>query len=844
MGVTVLFYRLIVRPLFRDPLRTLLTIVAVALGVAVVLAISLAGNAAAGSFHSSMESLAGDSDFEVVAAGGVPEHIVATLAALPYPLRVRPRLEGLASEVESGRTAPLIGLDLVAEMDPAGAGGFQPATEDVPDFASLSGVWLSSDFGAARGEQIRLRINDHTREYPVLGVLQGSGTAETGSVVVMDLAEAQQELDRFGRIDRIQLKVPAEPSPEEWQRRLQAALPEGVELRPAGSRTDENRRMLNAFRLNLRVLSYIALLVGAFLIYNTISVSVVRRRPEIGIVRALGATRRAVLAAFLGEAACLGLAGGILGCLLGRVMAAGALRLVAATVQSLYVTSRPAPLELSFPSWMLALAAGAGVAVAAALGPALEASLVSPVEAMGRGARELAARSRQWRDLAAALAFAACGTGCALAPQVGGLPLFGYAAALLFVATAAFAMPALVHGLAGASAALLARVLGVEAMLAARSLNGSLRRTAVLVGALATAIAMMTSVGIMVGSFRETVRLWMENQLQADFYLRPAGPVAPGQHPTLAADLATRLERAPGVAFVDRFRAYDIGYGGLPATLAGADMRAAGGYRRLVFLSGRPAAEVYARLVNADAAIVSEPFAHKHQVRTGDSVTLPLGASRGTFRVEDVYYDYSTEAGYILLDRGTLLKYLPDPAPSNVAVYLLPGVAPQSARAGIEQAVAGRSVLIADNRSLREQAIRVFDRTFLVTYALEVVSVLVAVIGIAGALLALVMDRRREFGLLRFLGASAGQIRKWILVEAGLIGLLASLAGLLLGVALSLILIYVVNKQSFGWTIQFHWPIAVLAGSLLVVYLATLAAGLYPARIAVRLNPIEVIHEE
>ncbi len=165
-------------------------------------------------------------------------------------------------------------------------------------------------------------------------------------------------------------------------------------------------------------------------------------------------------------------------------------------------------------------------------------------------------------------------------------------------------------------------------------------------------------------------------------------------------------------------------------------------------------------------------------------------------------------------------------------------------RAGIEQAVAGRSVLVADNRSLREQGIRVFDRTFLVTYALEVVSVLVAVIGIAGALLALVMDRRREFGLLRFLGASTGQIRKWILVEAGLIGLLASLAGFVLGVALSLILIYVVNKQSFGWTIQFHWPVAVLASALTVIYLATLAAGLYPARIATRLNPIEVIHEE
>jgi putative ABC transport system permease protein len=842
MGATVLFYRLIVRPLFREPLRTFLTVLAVALGVAMVLAISLAGDAAAGSFHSSMESLTGDSNLEVIAAGGVPEQVVGALATLPYPLRVRPRLEGVATAVDQERTAPLIGLDLVAEGGTGGTGQSAVASDDDFDVARLDGVWLSRDFGLGRGEQVRLRINDHTSDFTVAGVLDGSN--ETGSLILMDAAAAQRELGRAGRVDRIHLKVPDEPSLEEWQRRLEAALPEGVELRPAGSQTEENRRMLGAFRLNLRVLSYIALLVGAFLIYNTISVSVVRRRPEIGIVRAVGVTRGGVLAAFLGEAAALGLAGGVIGCLLGRLMAVGALRLVAATVQSLYVTSRPAPLELLLSSWALALGTGVGVAVAAALAPAREASLVSSVEAMARGGRELAARSHMWRDLGVALVLGAVGAGLALAPQVGGLPLFGYAAALLLVGAAAFAMPTLVHGLTEASGGILRKLFGVEAFLAARSMRGSLRRTAVLVGALTTAVAMMASVGIMVGSFRETVRLWMGNQLEADFYLRAGGPATRGQHPTLATDLPQRLQEVPGVAFVDRYRAYDISYEGMPATLAGADMRAAGGYRRLEFLSGRPAEEVYAHLINTEAAIVSEPFAHKHDLRAGDSVTLPLGEARHSFRVEDVYYDYSTEAGYIVLDRGTLLKYLPDPAPSNLAIYLSPGAAPESVRAGIEQAAAGRSVRISDNRSLREQAISVFDRTFLVTYALEVVSVLVAVIGIAGALLALVVDRRREFALLRFLGASTAQIRKWILVEAGLIGLLASLAGFVLGVALSLILVYVVNKQSFGWTIQFHWPVAVLTGALAVIYLATLAAGLYPARIATRLDPIEAIHEE
>ena len=209
-----------------------------------------------------------------------------------------------------------------------------------------------------------------------------------------------------------------------------------------------------------------------------------------------------------------------------------------------------------------------------------------------------------------------------------------------------------------------------------------------------------------------------------------------------------------------------------------------------------------------------------------------------------VYYDYSGGRGYIIVDRATLLRYLPDPAPSNLAVYLAPGVPLDAGRRAVERAVAGRRVVVTTNRNLREDAMRVFDRTFAITWALEAVTIFVAVAGIAGALLALVIDRRREFGLLRFLGGAQPQIRRLILFEAGLLGLLANLAGLALGVCLSFLLIYVIDKQSFGWTIRFHWPVAVLLGGLSVVYAATVIAGLYPARVATRLDPIEVIHEE
>jgi len=242
--------------------------------------------------------------------------------------------------------------------------------------------------------------------------------------------------------------------------------------------------------------------------------------------------------------------------------------------------------------------------------------------------------------------------------------------------------------------------------------------------------------------------------------------------------------------------------------------------------------------------IVSEPFANKHGIRAGDVIELPLGPDNVRVTVAGVYYEYSSSQGWVLLDRSTLLRYLPAQPATNAAVYLSPGANAEEVRHAIEQRTAGLAVNVAPNGELRRNAIVIFDRTFAITWALEGVAIIVAMLGAANSLLALVLDRRRELGLLRYLGASAGQVRNMILVEAGLLGLLAAVIGLALGFALSLVLIFVVNKQSFGWTIQFHPPAVLLAGALLLVWCVTVAAGFYPARVAANLNPIEVIHEE
>ena len=847
-GWLLLFVRLVLRPLAQEPVRTALTTLAVALGVAVVIAIDLAGQAAAGSFHSSLESLTGKGDLLITATAGVDQQWLGKLVQLPYNLVFTPRIEDFATVQGRGEAFPFIGVDLI------GLGGNGGNTSSVSDstapgalgtlLSEANPVWVGSALSLQSGDHVRLLINDTLHDFTVAGILPQRQQLGQAKVIVADIGLAQQVTNKPGRLDSIDVQIPAAGSVDYWRELLQKQVGPSLRVVPQGSRTGENRKMLAAFRWNLRVLSYIALIVGAFLIYNTIAISVVRRRNQIGVLRALGCTRRMVMAGFLAEAAWFAAAGSVLGLLFGRLMAIGAVRLIGNTVQVLYVSSQPAPVHLTLSSAATGVALGFLVSILAALAPALEASRVPPVEAMARGREEYVAATHSIFRVYLALIVFAIAAVLSQLPPVGRQPVFAYGSVALLILGTACIIPGIINLFVRWTHALLEWLFGVEALLAARSLRASLGRTSILTAALATAVAMTVSVAIMVGSFRETVALWMDNQLKADFYLRPAGSSGADQHPTMSAATADRIEGLPGVAAVDRFRAYPISYEGLPATLAGGESSRVAVSASTRFLPGENRQRILAELPTGDYAIVSEPFANKHHVRTGAVLRLPLAGATRSFQVLGIYYDYSTERGYIVLDRKTLLKYLPDPAASNLAVYLKPGVDRETVRRQIDAAIGTHGVAVFSNSTLRHAAIATFDRTFRITYALEAVAVVVAVMGMAGALLAMIIDRRREFALLRFLGAERPQIRKIIVCEAGLLAFIAVMIGVVLGLVLSLILIFVINKQSFGWTIQFHWPGRVLLSALSCVYLATLLAALYPARTALRMNPIEVIHEE
>jgi len=803
-----LFRTLILRPLLRDRLRTGLSILSLALGVAVIIAIQLASEAATGSFRASMQTLGGKVDLEIRANGGVDERFLGKLTGLPLDAEFSPWMETQAVIPGIG-SVPVYGVDALG----------LPSGEAIVS-RGLAGRLLTPS-------AIQATLGARTARFPI-----GRIDPRPGEFLAFDIADFQQLLNRYGTLDRVDVTLGRDEDPARAERAIRAALPASYLVQASAARTEESRKMLRAFGWNLRMLSYISLLVGAFLIYNTIAISVVRRREEIGTLRALGAGRASVLAIFLAEALVLGLLGAALGLLIGRILAGFCVGMIGDTVNALYTTSRPAPIEVTWAHIWSALLTGSLVSLAAAWGPAREAVAIAPTEAMSRGAHEHRARLRWRRALAWSAGFALLAAALSRIRPVAGYPVGAYVAAMSSVAAAAFATPALVLG----AQRVLCPLLGewVEGSLAARSLEASLARTSVVVAALATAISMMAAVGLMVGSFRETVLVWLDAQLRADLYIRAAAPLGADVYAPIPAKALDAIATTPGIAALDVYRALPITYAGERATLGAGDMEIVRRYGRLRFLPGEDRDAILRSLPGRDRAVVSEPFANKHGISAGDTIALPLGGGTVRLTVAGIYYEYSSSQGYVIVDRATLGKYLPVQPATNVAVYLPRNADPEKVRRVPQRRTAGMGVAISANRDLRRNSMQVFDRTFAITWALEAVAIIVAMLGAANSLLALVLDRRSELALLRYLGASRPQIRAMVLAEAGLLGLFAAILGTVLGFVLSLLLIFVVNKQSFGWTIQFHPSNELLAAAIALVWLVTVAAALYPARVAAR----------
>ena len=848
-----LFQAFIVRDLRRQRLRSVATVASLAVGVGVVVAIQLANASSVRGFSAALNAVAGRTSLEIAVPGvGLEETRLADLGWL--------REYGLASPVIDTDVlldvapAPvleavrLLGVDILRDRpfrDYPLVDGDAPREVTTEGFLDLltdpESVILTRPFtarhGLAVGDRIALVAGDRTVPLRVTGILgdDGPATVLDGNFALMDLAAAQWAVGSLGRVDRVDVRLREGVEISSAERAIAARLPAGIGVRRPSTRGGEVERMLSAFHFNLTALSLIALLVGLFLVYNTVSVSVITRRREIGMLRMAGATRRVVVALFLGEALALGTVGCVLGAPLGWLMAHGAVRLTSSTVSQFWIASSAAVPPLGPEMVGLAFAVGLPLSLVAAAAPALEAARVPPLAAV-RDERDLAVRSRLPRRFVAAPALLfLLGGWLAGRPPIGGLPVYGMLAALAVVLGAAMLVPAVLFGFRRVCGPALARWWRVEGRLAHANLGSAIQRLSISVAALGVSLAMMVAIAIMVGSFRETVVYWVGQTLQADLFVSAARRGPASGRAAISAESEAIIARHPAVLAIDGFTGVEVPYGGSSITVGAGRFDVLLEHGSLQFKAPADGRAAVARAGRTGGVVVSEAFSLKHGAGAGDTIELPTPRGPVPLRIEAVYFDYSSDRGIVVMDAATFARHFEPRRPAGLTVYLRRGA--DAARVGDELRTAlgpDRRLFITTNGVLRATVLRIFDSTFAITYALEAIAIGVAMYGIAATLLTLVLERRHEIATLRLVGAERRHLRRMILIEAGVLGVVAQAVGLAVGLALSLILIYVINVQSFGWTIQFHLPVGFLAQATVAIVAATALAGLYPARLAGR----------
>ncbi|MEY2493363.1 MAG: putative transport system permease protein [Verrucomicrobiota bacterium] len=837
------------RYLAHHRLLTLLNVFSIAIGVAVFLAIQLANASASRAFSATVEVVAGKAQLEVNApANDLPDDIFPSLQQTRGVMAATPLVRGLVTLPDfPGEYLDVLGLDIFtnAPFRTFQLTNFAGQTFDLTQWLGLSNSIAITGALAQRihlhgGDALRVQVNGRERLMRVGFVLNTSALpAANEHLGAVDIGWAQDLFGMRGRLSSIQLQINPTTSRPDLIRRLAAQVPADIEITAPTQRSEQVDKMLASFQLNLMAMSLVALFVGAFLIFNTTSASVARRRREIGILRSLGVSRSQIGAIFLGEALIAIVSGTLLGLALGTLLAHGLIGAVSETVSSLYVLVSVREVAVNGTSYIAAAALGAISGILAAFVPACGAALTAPVAALHpEVAPQKNAISPFWNAIG--ITALAAAIFCSLMTLRTGPAWLSFVAAFLCLAGMSCFAPWI-----GRTIAMLVRTGSrrrfVEPQIAALNLCRSLARNSVTIAALASAVAMSIGVGVMIFSFRNTVKVWIDQTLLADFFITPASNEIAGPTSFLTGDVISFFQSAPAVSAVDTFHYIEVPFRGTRMSLAG--IRAAGP-RTFVFLQPNRA-DLMHRFRTERCVIVSESFARRNRIRTGDLLEIATPSGSVQLPVLALFYDYTRDQGIVFTNEKNLMELFHDDRINSIGIYLKAKADPNVLLADFRSRFNGRGEFaVYANKALRARVFEIFDQAFALTHVLRVIAIIVAISGIFLSLMTLIVERSRVLGLMRAIGLSPRQLRRIVILESLLVGAAASVLGIISGIALSVILTSVVNRAFFGWTIRLEMPWLMLVTTPLWILLTTICAALIPAIRASRLNLAETLRSE
>lgn len=807
----------------RHPWHGVLSVIGISLGISVVVAMDVTNESARRAFQWSNAAISSGSTHYILAGPqGVDERHYAELRLDHGRRNIRPVVSGYVSF--KGRRFLLLGVDPFSDMttdrfhQPANGGLDFVDLLRVPDAVFMLDS-SAQELGVNVPSMIKVGISGVEHELHLLGVMQPDNEIQQyglRNVLVADISTAQSILGMQGRLTRIEVNT---NEPEQ----IRGQLPRNLAMMANELHSRAAEQMTRAFHLNLTALSLLALIIGAFLIYNTMTLSILRRREQFAVLRTLGMTHRELFVDIVMEALVLAVIGFVLGSLVGVWISSAMLQLVSDTINNLYfavhVQSVSVPPFSIVKAGLLALL----VTTLAVWHPAWKAMRTSPVVNALRSNVEIQAR-HQLRSLTIGGVCLWCVATVVLLWSERSV-IAGFGALFLIIIGFALITPSVLLLLLRTLTPVLTRPLGIIGRMAGRGVQACLSRTQVAVAALAITVSAVVGVSVMISSFRHSVEHWLNNFLRADVYVAQ-------QHVHLASgiehDVIEGISILPEVESVStgRWSTVESESGFIQLFAIDVGPR---GFRNFQFESG-DGGGIWPRFLGEDVVIISESYAYHRDLSVGDMLTLPTDSGESGFEVAGIFYDYGSDRGVVTMHRNTYDRHWNDPVVSSFSLYLKEGIDVERFvdRLNHSEEI-GQALRIRSNKTLRERSLQIFDHTFIITDVLRLLAVCIAVVGILSALMAIQLERAKEFAVLRALGLDRRQLGTLIVAESGLMGAAAGIIACPLGAVMAWVLIFIINRRSFGWTMQFYFHAEPWITALLLSVAAAVIAGLYPA---------------
>ena len=791
--------------------RAALSALGIALGVALGYGVDLVNRAAVAELGAAVRLLAGEAELQVRGGrAGFPDSLYPRVARISGVAAVSPALELDAGIAGTERTLRIVGIDAVRQ------GKF--------DLLAPDKVLLSARAAELAKDRLNLVVGQKTVALEVAGV----DASLKGLVALTDIATAQWRLDRLGELNRLDIFLKPGAQKETVMQAIAAALPPGVHVSPIEGVEEASAYPSRAYRVNLNVLALVALFTGGFLVFSAQTLETARRRGEHALLRVLGLRRIQVSQLILMEGAALGALGGVLGIVLGHVAATAAVRAWGADLGAGAFRGVVPEMQLSTPAASLYLLAGIAIALAGALLPALDAVRTPAARALKAGDEQamLAGAFPAWPGLALLAA-------AAMLAQLGpvrGLPLFGYAAIGCLLVGSVVLVPSVAQLVFQRMP--FPRNASVD--LAIAQLRGAPGQTAVSLAAIVASFSLMAAMAIMVASFRDSLDRWLDAVLPAELYLRTTHS---GDTGWLEPGFEERVRALPQIARADFLRTGRVTLDpARPALSLLARDRPAPAFPVGARYERRPG--------DPPAAWISEAVFDVYGFSPGERLGFPLNNQIRQFVVVGVFRDYARQHGAIQIDRADYVALTGDRRVNDAALWLAPGTSAAAAMDAIRALPGAGELDMAPPGEIREASLRIFDRSFAVTYAMEAVAVLIGLFGLSSSLGAIVLARRREFGVLRHLGLTRGQIGAMLAAEGGLLALVGAVAGLAAGCAIALVLVHVVNRQSFNWSMELHPPYLFLTALTLGLIALAVITAIISGREAMGMGPVRAVRED